>query len=460
MDGTVLIVDDEKEVREGLSAYLSKKGCEVSTASDAEEALEKLDELLPDLALVDLKLPGKDGLELVREANRVHAPTTFVMISGYGNIQKAVKATRLGARDFIEKPLDMDKLDGVIEDALGSDTARESLRELHADGLWMAVGDQHLVGISDSMKRIYRQIELAGKNDRAPVLVCGESGTGKELVSRAVFENSAGKDAQFVDVNCAALSESLLEAELFGHEEGAFTGARERSQGLFEAADGGAIFLDEIAEMPPRIQSKFLRVLEEGTFKRVGGTENIEVDCRVLASTNRDLKKMVAQEEFRRDLFYRLNVFRIDIPPLRERTEDIIPLAYYLLNKFSDTYEKTLSDFSSEATQKLENYHWPGNARELRNVVERAVIMGSGQQVEADDLFFYDCSSDSYAGSEEGLRPQSIESMEKKLILKVLDENNWQKTKSARILGINRTTLWHKIKEYDLEEPEQQAARA
>ena len=460
MNGTILVIDDDQNVRESLRAYLSRKGYEVHEAAHAEEAREKLDELLPDLALVDLRLPGRNGLELVREASRAHAPTTFIMISAYGDIQKAVKATQLGARDFIEKPIDEDQLDAVVEEALGESEVRDSLRELHADGLWMQVADQHLVGISDAMKRIYRQIELAGKNDRAPVLICGESGTGKELVARAVFENSADDDAAFVDVNCAALSESLLEAELFGHEEGAFTGARERSEGLFEAADGGAIFLDEIAEMPPRIQSKFLRVLEEGTFKRVGGTENIEVDCRVLASTNRDLKKMVAQEEFRRDLFYRLNVFRIDIPPLRERQEDIVPLAYYMLNRFSDTYEKPLSDFSSEAVQRLESYHWPGNAREMRNVVERAVIMGSGQTVKAENLFFYDCSGEPTSGSDEQLRPQSIESMEKKLIRKVLEENNWQKTKSARILGINRTTLWHKIKEYGLEEPEQQAARA
>lgn len=450
MSARVLVVDDDDQVRDTIRLYLTERDHEVETARDAEEAYRFLNSFLPDLALVDLKLPDRSGLEVIRWARERHLPTSFVVVSGCGTVQNAVQAVKLGACDFLEKPFSAEELERAVEEAVGDHQWRHQIRQLEEEGVSVGGSSWELVGVSDAMREVYNKVLTASQNNRTTVLIQGESGTGKELVARAIFDNSPTCSGRFVDVNCAALSESLLEGELFGHEKGAFTGANEARKGLFEAADGGLIFLDEIGDMPWKLQSKLLRVLEERSFKRVGGTRNINVNFRIIASTNRALRKMVEERTFRGDLFYRLNVLSISIPPLRQRPEDIPPLSTHMLRKFADRYDRNVTGFSEPAMECLMDHQWPGNVRELRNAVERGVMMASGPVIEPDDLNLSRCGPSPVRDEADALVPQSIESMEKKLILKVLEENDWHKARSADILGINRTTLWHKIKRYDL----------
>jgi DNA-binding NtrC family response regulator len=413
-----------------------------------------LDRFLPDVLLVDLQMPERDGFDMIREARRRNSATAIIVISGTGDIQKAVQATRMGAMRYLEKPFSLRDLDEAVRLAVEGHSLRAQLARLGDGGLRLEGAGWVLVGASDAMKDIYRKVQMVSRSNQSTVLVQGESGTGKELVARAIFECSEhDRNGKFVDVNCAALSETLLEAELFGHEKGAFTGAIETRKGLFGAAHGGAIFLDEIGEMPLKLQAKLLRVLEERSYKRVGGIENLTVDCRVIASTNRDLWEMVEKGEFRRDLFYRLDVFTIWIPPLRERPEDIPALAAHFLKQLARSCNKHFIGFSPTAQDRLMDYGWPGNVRELRNVVERAVILGSAEAIESDDLIIASTPGRQEPASEAPPRLESLESMERRLIRKVLVETGWQRARSAEILGINRTTLWQKIKRYGLEEP-------
>ncbi len=452
MPCSVLMVDDEESARTSVEMYLQDLDYEVHTAASAEEGLEKLDEYLPDVLLVDLRMPGKDGFYLIQEAQKRSSATAIIVLSGYADISKAVRATKMGVCQFIEKPFSLRQITAAVEQALSLNTSAYHLRKVDEKGLRVEGPGWTMMGAGDALKDIYRKIRMVSQSRQSTVLIQGESGTGKELVARAIFEFSdhAAK-GQFVDVNCAALSESLLEAELFGHEKGAFTGATETRKGLFGAAHGGAIFLDEIGEMPLKLQVNLLRVLEEKSFKRVGGTENIEVDCRVIASTNRNLLEMVEKGEFRRDLFYRLDVFTIHIPPLRERLEDIPVLSAHFLERLSRTCNKHFTELAPDAMERLMDYHWPGNVRELRNVIERAIILGSGNTIRADNVII--CPHPTEDGPPAGvaLRLGSLESMEKRLIQKVLDATDWQKTKAAEILDINRTTLWQKIKRYGLQ---------
>ena len=452
MGHSVLLVDDEKSIQSSIEMYLREKKHDVYTASSVDEGLEMLEKHLPEVVIVDLKLPDKDGFIMIEELRRRNSAAAVIVISGYGDIQKAVRATKMGAHQFIPKPFSLADVEKAIEEAAGIHTCCHQLHRVGTEGVQLQGPGWTLLGLSEAMKDIYRKIQMVCRNSSATVLVTGESGTGKELVARAIFEGSGLSNGKFVDVNCAALTESLLEAELFGHEKGSFTGAVQTRKGLFEAADKGVIFLDEIGEMPLKLQSKLLRVLEEKSFKRVGGVDNIQIDFRIIASTNRSLLGMVEAGEFRRDLYYRLEMFRIDIPPLCERREDIPPLSSYFLRKFSPQCNKHFTGFSPAAMERLTDYSWPGNVRELRNVIERAVILGSGSTVHSHDLII------SHAPSAPVRQPadtvgdlQSLEKMERELIRQVLVENNWQKARSAEILGINRTTLWHKIKRYGLE---------
>ena len=399
-------------------------------------------------------MPERDGFDMIREARRRNSATAIIVISGTGDIQKAVQATRMGAMRYLEKPFSLRDLDEAVRLAVEGHSLRAQLARLGDGGLRLEGAGWVLVGASDAMKDIYRKVQMVSRSNQSTVLVQGESGTGKELVARAIFECSEhDRNGKFVDVNCAALSETLLEAELFGHEKGAFTGAIETRKGLFGAAHGGAIFLDEIGEMPLKLKAKLLRVLEERSYKRVGGIENLTVDCRVIASTNRDLWEMVEKAEFRRDLFYRLDVFTIWIPPLRERPEDIPALAAHFLKQLARSCNKHFIGFSPTAQDRLVDYAWPGNVRELRNVVERAVILGSAEAIGSDDLIIASTPGRQEPASEAPPRLESLESMERRLIRKVLVETGWQRARSAEILGINRTTLWQKIKRYGLEEP-------
>ncbi len=448
---SVLLVDDEESVRTSIELYLLDKDYQVYTASTVAEGLEKLERFLPDVLIADLKMPDKDGFYLIREAQQRGSAAAIIVITGHADIEKAVRATKMGVHYFIEKPFSLGEIEHAIEKALGAHHCNHHLLKVRKDGIRMEAPGWTLIGISHAMKDIYRKVQMVSRNSQSTVLIQGESGTGKELVARAIFENSHHPDGQFVDVNCAALSESLLEAELFGHEKGAFTGATETRLGLFEAADRGAIFLDEIGEMPLKLQANLLRVLEEKSFKRVGGTKNIHVNCRVIASTNRNLWQMVQKGEFRRDLFYRLDVFTVQIPPLRERVVDIPVVSSYLLKQLAKSCNKRVSILSPAAMARLREYHWPGNVRELRNVIERAVILAPGDTVELEHLVIRpETRPDGAPQAEFQTRVESLESMEKRLIQHVLDRNDWQKAKAAEVLGINRTTLWQKIKRYGL----------
>jgi len=454
MGCSILLVDDEESVRTSVQMYLADKDYEVHTAACVAEGLQLLDRYLPDVLLVDLQMPDKDGFEMIREARRRNSATAIIVISGTGDIQKAVQATRMGAMRYVEKPFSLRDLDEAVRQALEGHTLRAQLARLEEGGVRLEGDGWVLVGVSDAMRDIFRSIQMVSRSNQSTVLIQGESGTGKELVARAIFEcTDHDRKGQFVDVNCAALSETLLEAELFGHEKGAFTGAIESRKGLFGAAHGGAIFLDEIGEMPLKLQAKLLRVLEERSYKRVGGIENVTVECRVIASTNRDLWEAVEKGEFRRDLFYRLDVFTIWVPPLRERPEDIPVLAAHFLKQLARSCKKHFVGFSPDALERLKDYRWPGNVRELRNVIERAVILGAGETIGADDLIISSTPGRPEPPAELAPRLESIESMEKRLIRKVLAETDWQRAKAAEILGINRTTLWQKIKRYGLKEP-------
>ncbi len=449
----VLLVDDEEAIRTSIEVYLEGTDYDVHTAASVDEGLEKLDKYLPDVLVVDLRMPDKDGFYLIREARKRNSATAVIVISGHADIEKAVRATRMGANHFLEKPFSLKDIESAIKQAVGANSCQYHLLKVDESGVRMESADWALVGISDQMKDICRKIQMVSQSSHATVLIQGESGTGKEMVARAIFESSHHPEGRFVDLNCAALSESLLEAELFGHEKGAFTGAVETRKGLFEASDGGAIFLDEIGEMPLKLQAKLLRVLEQKAFKRVGGTENVKVNCRVIASTNRNLWEMVQQDEFRRDLFYRLDVFSIHIPPLRERVVDVSVLSAYFLQMLSQSCKKHFRGFTDAAREALQNYDWPGNVRELRNVIERAVILASGDMIEPEHLMITRGDTRALpesAGLNVGV--ESIESMERRLIKHVLDHTGWQKTNAADILGINRTTLWQKIKRYELEQ--------
>ncbi|KPK57697.1 MAG: hypothetical protein AMK73_09905 [Planctomycetes bacterium SM23_32] len=448
----ILLVDDDETVTTSIEQYLTDKGYEVQTAATAAEGLEKIDGFLPNVLLVDLKMPDGDGFFLMREAHKRNSALAVIVITGHADIEKAVKATRMGAHQFMAKPFSLSDVERAVEQAVGSTSCCHHLLRVDGDGVRMQAPGWTLLGASDAMKTIYRKIIMVSRSNQSTVLIQGESGVGKELVARAIFEHSNHSDGQFVDLNCAALSETLLEAELFGYEKGAFTGALETRKGLFGAAHGGAIFLDEIGEMPIKLQAKLLRVLEEKTYKRVGGIENIRSDCRVIASTNRNLWQTVQDGEFRRDLFYRLDVFTIQIPPLRERPEDIPLLSSYFLNELAESCNKQFTGFTDGALRRLTDYDWPGNVRELRNVIERAVILASGSVIEEDQLVISPAARAQQRRPERlPLGVESLQEMERRLIGKVLDETNWQKARSAEILGINRTTLWQKIKRYGLE---------
>jgi len=452
MQCSVLLVDDDEGIRRSIESYLGRRGYKVDTAATADEGLEKLGRLVPDVLLVDLKMPGKDGFYLIEEAQKDPSPTAIIVLSGYGDIQKAVRATKMGASQFIEKPFSFSDMEDAIRRAIGVNGCCYHLMRAEKGGVRIEVGGWTLIGVSDAMKDVYRKVMMVSRNRDATVLIQGESGTGKELVARAIFQSSEHPGGKFVDVNCAALNESLLEAELFGHEKGSFTGAIQTRKGLFEAADGGAIFLDEVGEMPLRLQSELLRVLEEKSFKRVGGVDNIKVNLRVIASTNRNLWEMVGKGEFRRDLFYRLDVFSIEIPPLRERPDDIPVLSSFFLKRYSRACKKHFTGFSAAAMEQLMSYQWPGNVRELRNVIERAVILGSGGTVNTRHLMINnDREIPAYEAEGASSGAGTLEEAEKELIKRVLDQNRWHKARAAEILGISRTTLWQKIKRYGLE---------
>jgi two-component system nitrogen regulation response regulator NtrX len=432
----VLVVDDEENIGKSLRLILEREGYAVSTCSSVAEA--KAQSQRADAYLVDVQLPDGSGIDLVRwmKANAVDSP--ILMISGHGTIADAVEATRAGAFDFLEKPLSREKVLVSLKNALEDTKLREENRRLRE-----MVGGARMIGGSAAFDRVLDQATMAARSD-ARVLVEGESGTGKELLAAHIHAESPFAAGPFVKVNCAAIPTELIESELFGHEKGAFTGATSARRGKFELADGGTLFLDEVGDLHGSSQAKLLRVLQEGEFHRVGGEQSIRVTVRVIAATNRDLSELVQQQKFREDLYYRLCVVPVRMPPLRERRDDIRPLADYFLSEFCARNNFKSRRFSDAAFEALEDYSWPGNIRELRNTVERMAILTRGEVLEAESVPVEIRIARS-AGTRGNLR-EAKESAEREHILRALEESKWNVSSAARVLGMERTNLHKRIR--------------
>jgi len=445
----ILVVDDEPAIQGTLRAVLEDEGYRVTTAGGGEAAIRAITDEAPDLVFLDIWMPGMDGLETLAELKRVRPETTVIMISGHGTIETAVKATRLGAYDFIEKPMSLEKTLVSVTRALEHSRLERENATLRAR-LDMRT---EIIGDSEPMRALREAIATAAPTS-GRVLIHGENGSGKELVARAIHALSGRREAPFVEVNCAAIPEELIESELFGHERGAFTGAVARRRGKFETADGGTLFLDEIGDMSLKTQAKVLRALEEQVVERVGGREPIKVDVRVIAASNRDLPAFIAQGGFREDLFYRLNVIPIEVPPLRRRRDDIPALIEHFIAVFSAENGKRLKTMSAEALAYFLAYDWPGNVRELRNMVERLVIMTMGDVIGPDDLPAPLRPKEAAAGVE-GARSlkDARDGFERAYILAELRANDWNMTRTAERLGIERSHLYRLIKKYGITPP-------
>jgi len=439
----VLVVDDEAIIRESLRDWLSDVGYQVLTAENGPQALEIIEKEKPGIAIVDLVMPGMDGIELLKRAKETSPSIEVIIITAYGSIPTAIAAMREGAYDYIEKPFCPERAELLIEKLMEHQRLIEENISLHQK-LEEHYRFENIIAKSPKMQQVIELIQVVAKSN-ATVLITGDSGTGKELVARAIHSQSYRKDKPFIAVSCAALPESLLESELFGHEKGAFTGAHAQRKGKFEVANRGSLFLDEIGDMSANIQVHLLRVLEEEEFTRVGGNELVKVDIRLISATNKDIKRAVANDQFREDLYYRLNVVTIELPPLRERKEDIPLLAQHFLKKFAVENQKELTDFSPEATDFLLKYEWPGNVRELENAIERAVILAKNSYIEVADL-----PQENLLLAHSAPPGKSLEEIEKNHILNILNETGGNCTKAARILGISRVTLYNKIKAYGL----------
>jgi DNA-binding NtrC family response regulator len=446
---TVLVIDDERNIRTLVTRVLAGDDVEVHTAGTGKEGLEMAEQLGgPDVALVDLRLPDVDGIQVVRDLKAKHADTAVIMITAFGHIESAVSAIKNGATDYLEKPFQhLEKLRISVSRALDEVKARREITRLtkREEGKYRA--DQ-LIGESDSTRRLREIIGQLAKSEAHTILVHGESGTGKELVAKGLHYESSRRNFPFMEVNCAAITETLFESELFGHEKGAFTDARATKKGLMEMADRGTLFLDEVGEIALASQAKLLRCLQERSFKRVGGTRDIKVDVRVIAATNRSLDAMVKEGSFREDLFYRLNVIPIAIPPLRERKEDILPLARHFLAEANRTFHKSVKRFAPETEVLLLGHAWPGNVRELKNLVERLVILSGGESIDAPHLPpQFSRLSEGRAPEETPTEARTLAAIERAYILKVMQQSNGNKSEAAKILGITRQTLRKKLTE-------------
>jgi DNA-binding NtrC family response regulator len=437
----ILIVDDEEIVRESLSDWLQKDGFAVETAADGPTAVERLSEGEWAIALVDLKMPGMDGLQVLETAKQRLPDLAVVMITAYATVETAVKAIKLGATDYIVKPFDPEELSLLVHRILDQQAVVHENAVLRK-ALRREFQFHDIVSHSPAM---HHALELArsAAQTASTLLILGESGTGKEVLARAIHAESPRSKAPFVAVSCAALPDTLLESELFGHERGAFTGANARRKGTFEAANGGTLFLDEIGDISPKLQLDLLRVLEERRFCRVGGTDPVSVDVRIIAATNRDLKKAVADGQFREDLFYRLNVIPITLPPLRDRREDVPLVVETLLERLSIELRRPIDGVSREGLAQLMGYSFPGNIRELRNILERAMVVAPGPIIQASDL--------NLPAADTG-HDGTLESVERQHIIHVLEQTGGNISQAARVLDIDRVTLYNKIKKYHLRE--------
>jgi len=451
---TILVVDDEKDIRISLTGILEDEGYQVVTAASGLEALDSAREELPDLVLLDIWMPGMDGLETLEKLKSLFPFITVIMISGHGTIETAVRATKLGAFDFIEKPLSLDKVLISVVNAL-----RMKDLSVENDELKRVVGNEHeLIGASDAIVALREQIMRVAPTN-ASVLISGANGTGKELVARSIHYYSQRHNKTFVAINCAAIPEELIESELFGHEKGAFTGALAQKKGKFDLADGGTLFLDEIGDMSLKTQAKVLRILQERCFERVGGTRLVAVDVRIIAATNKDLDDEIRQGRFREDLYYRLNVVPFRAPALRERSDDIPLLVEYFVSLFYRKEGREPKYFLPETLEILKKYHWPGNVRELKNIIERILIMTPGRTITCHDVpdltgghNEIECSYPAHDGALAlATLREAREKFEREFIIQKLEENDWNISRTAEIIELERSNLHRKIKSYGID---------
>lgn len=450
MKTKILVVDDEPSHRQMLEAVLSADGYEVQQANDGQDAIISVEERFYDLILMDVRMSRVSGIEALKKIKELSPGIPVIIMTAYASVSTAVDALKSGAYDYLTKPLDIEELKILIAKALRQ-------RQLEQENVYLRerLGDRfdfsNIIGRSSAMRDLFETIALVAPTD-ANVLIVGESGTGKELIANAIHQNSPRKDRPFIKVNCAALPETLLESELFGHEKGAFTGALARKRGRFQLAHFGSIFLDEIGEMSPTTQTKILRVLQEREFEPLGSTQTVKVDTRVVAATNKNLEEEIQEGRFREDLYYRLNVVTLEVPPLRERREDVSLLTDFFLKQYAKKNQRLIKGFTPRAMDLLMRHGWPGNVRELENVVERAVIMARGDMISQAE--FPDTFRDLEAQEEQvgiDLTPgRSLKDMEREMILRTLEEAGGNRTRSAEILGISRRTLQLKLKDYGI----------
>ncbi len=457
MKPRILVVDDEESIREFLDIMLRKEGYEVTCVEDGQKAIDILKKKSFDLLISDLQMPNVTGIELLKHCREAYPDLLFMMITAFGTAESAVEAMKMGAYDYITKPFKIDEVRINIANALRSRNLEVENRVLRKE-LQKEYSFQNLVGNSEAMHKIF---ELIRKVSDSPtnVLVTGESGTGKEMVAKAIHYNSPLKDRPFVSVNCGAIPENLVESELFGHKKGSFTGAISDKDGLFEVADGGTLFLDEIGELPLSSQVRILRAIQEKTVRRVGGTEDIKVEVRIIAATNRDLEQMVQQGTFRQDLYYRLNVINIRTPPLRERRDDVPLLAGHFLQKYSERFGKQIQTISKEAMDLLKKYDFPGNVRELENIIERTVALESGATVLPESLPQFVntptgrkmVSSDGIEITDEGIDLQKVlDQLEKELLVKAIHQASGVKKRAAKLLGITFRSMRYRVEKFSL----------
>ena len=454
----ILVVDDEPIVCESCKRILGEEGYEVDIALSGQEAFEKMKRDTYDVVLTDLKMPGIDGMEVLRTLRKDYSETMVIMITGFSTVETAVEAMKLGAFDYIPKPFTPDEVSLVVKKAIERKSLLLENIYLRSE-LQEKYGFHNIVGKSKKMQEVYRTIVKVAPTDRT-VMIYGQTGTGKELVARAIHYNSPRKDKPFVPVDCAVLAENLLESELFGHIRGSFTGAVTTKPGLFEVAEGGTVFLDEIGNISLSIQAKLLRVLQEREFTPVGGTTPKKVDIRIIAATNKDLEKMIKEETFREDLYYRLNIVPITLPGLKERQEDIPMLAMHFLNKYAEEMGKSIKGFTPAAMEKLVRYAWPGNVRELENIIERTIVMIEGEMVQPEHLPLPSEKADAEVQvpeTSEGLkeikkqlREKAVEDVEKAFILRALERNHWNVTRAAEEVGMLRPNFQAMMRKYGL----------
>ena len=462
MKSVILLVDDQDSIRFFLDKTLAQEGYEAHTAKNGAEAVEMVKKVVPDLVLLDLKLPDMDGIEVLRRIKSVFPEIGVVMITAFGDIETAVEAMKEGAYDFVTKPINLDQLLMVIKKGLESKRLSREVLQLKRQ---MELGDgfEYVMGQSPAMKKVYDVVEQVARSDTTTVLIEGESGVGKEMIARLIHKYSNRADEAFLDINCASLPEQLLESELFGHERGAFTDAKQQKPGLLELANRGTLFLDEIGEMNLTIQVKLLRVLERLVFRRVGGTADIHVSVRVVSATNCDLNTEVEEGRFRPDLYYRLKVVPMTIPPLRERREDLENFAKYFINIFNKKFNKNFEEIDDEALQMMMSYRWPGNIRELKNSIERIVLLEQGSVIRPEFLpFSATRAEDTSVGKKmdrilsepipaEGIDLERIVAeLERQIIIKASEQAGWNQSRTARLLNLKRDKLRYRMKGYSL----------